>query len=111
MSQLSMSRGDTRAFTITVTLSGVAQNITGCSIVFTATNTSNAAQTFTCSTAGGDIILTNPTAGIATLTVQPAKTTVLPNVPMLLQYSVVLTDTLGNVTTTERGSLQVTPNY
>jgi hypothetical protein len=100
MSTLLMTRGDTRVFTIPFTLNTYTPvDISAAeAIAFTTT-------LFSCTLAGGQIVVTNGPGGIATLTIPSSFTNSLPNTRTTVPYQVILTDAFGNVTTTEGGAV------
>ena len=102
---LKITQGDTGLFTITVTLSGAAVDMTSItSFTFTATGANGV--TFSCSTLDGSMVVQSPsTAGVVNMIVAPSKTSPIP--PQIMQYGLVLVDAIGEVTTTETGNLQI----
>jgi hypothetical protein len=109
-----MFRGDDQDFTLTFTkLNGTvqeAQDITGWTIWFTAkleesdTDASAKFQKSTAASAG--IVLTDPTGGIATLSIAEADTSDLRN-ETILYYDVQVKDGADKIVTTEKGTLTV----
>lgn len=104
-----MWRGDTQALDAAVTVGGVAANITGCSLRFTAKRSlsdSDADAVFQKTTAGGGIVITNGPGGLCTITVGSADTSTL-TVPTLCYCDLQLVDTSNNVSTTAAGTLLI----
>ena len=104
-----MWRGDTEVFDAAVTVSGVAIDITGCSLRFTAKrnlNDTDAEAIFQITTAGGGIVITNGPAGLAEITVASADTA--PVTQAIKCYcDLQLVDTFSNVSTTTTGTLTI----
>lgn len=103
-----MWRGDTEAFDAAVTLSGVAVDITGCSLKFTAKRSvsdTDADAVFQLVTPT-EIVITNGPAGLCTINVASLDTSAL-LVPTLCYCDLQLVDTLGNVSTTTTGTLMI----
>ena len=103
---LAMTRGDTAKLQVAFTLAGRPENTTGASVVFTATD---GTHTVTHSTTDGGVVLGAPSSGLATVTFLPGDTASFPDSPVTLSYRVVIVDAFGNKTTTESGTLLVTP--
>lgn len=103
MSALSIYRGDTAVYTLTIrdAETGVAVDITAITLKFTAKRGST---TITKSTGSG-IVHTTPASGIATLTLLPADTLSLPD-KTTLEWDVQATDGTA-VHTALTGSLDV----
>lgn len=103
MTTLSMTRGDTAAFTITVTRSGSAENITGATLYFTVKSNSaqaDAAAIIQKSTVSG-ITITNGAGGIASVAITPANTSSV--TPGVYYYDVQYRTTGGDVYTVDSG--------
>jgi hypothetical protein len=107
---LEMVRGDTKTFTTAVTLSNLPVDITGWSAAFNASCLLPAPLSLTLSTTGGQVALTDPTHGKATLTISPTTTSSFPNQTLVFKFQWVFTDTSGNIFTTEWGHLTIYPN-
>lgn len=110
---LSMTRGDTAVFT--VTLSNLsASGLTGCSLYFAAKRSvSDASPLFTKSIGSGISVTTNGSdtvSGVASVSLNPADTSSLPDYPTLLDWDCVLVDGSGNHTTVASGTLFVSPD-
>lgn len=104
-----MWRGDTEVFDAAITVSGVAVNITGCSLTFTAKRSltdADADAVLQLTTTGGAIVITNGPGGLCTISVASADTSAL-TVPTLCYCDLQLVDTLGNVSTTATGTLMI----
>lgn len=109
---LSMTRGDTLQFTLTVTQSGAAYNLTGCSIRMTAKydpTDLDASKVFV-RTVGSGITVASPTTGIAAVALTAANTSSLPAAPVNLYYDIQVTDGSSNIFTVVSGTLQVLPD-
>lgn len=109
---LNMKRGDTLSFTLTVTQSGAAYNLTGASIRMTAKwayGDADNAAVFT-RTIGSGITVASPATGIATVALTAANTSSLPANPVQLVYDIQVTDSSGNIFTVVDGLLTVTPD-
>jgi len=104
-----MWRGDTEVFDAAVTVSGIAIDITGCSLRFTAKrnlNDTDAEAVFQVTTASGGIVITNGPAGLAEITVSSADTA--PVTQAIKCYcDLQLVDTFNNVSTTATGTLLI----
>lgn len=104
MSDITMPRGDTRAWTVTCSRSGAPINITGASIVMTGRlRLNDVDKVFSRS---GTV--TDALNGVATVTMLPVDTTSLPPEDTTLVYDVELTEAGGAVSTVVSGSLVVT---
>jgi len=111
MTDFSIFRGDTVSLDVTVTASGSAYNLTGCSMWFTAKqrySDLDAAAVFQKSTGSG-ITITSPTFGQATVVISPSDTSGLSNVKQLLLYDLQVKDASGNIYTVASGNLVVYP--
>lgn len=107
---LEMVKGSTAVYTLTVTTDGVAFDLTGCEVIFTAkydyTDVDNSAV-FQLKVGTG-VTLTTPASGIATITISAARTANLPNREVLLVFDVKVVDaTIPYVVA--RGTLTVRP--
>jgi hypothetical protein len=103
-----MWRGDTEVFDAAITVSGVAVNITGCSLKFTAKRSlqdADADAVFQLVTPT-EIVITNGPGGLCQINVASLDTSGL-LVPTLCYCDLQLVDTLGNVSTTATGTLMV----
>ena len=103
-----MWRGDTEIFDAAITVSGVATNITGCSLKFTAKRSlsdtdANAVFQLDKPT---EILITNGPAGLCEINVASLDTSAL-LVPTLCYCDLQLVDTFGNVSTTATGTLMI----
>lgn len=109
---LSMTRGDTFSFTLTVTQSGAVYNLTGCSIRMTAKYDPadvDASKVFV-RTIGSGITVASPATGIAVVALAAASTSSLPAVPVPLFYDIQVTDGSSNIFTVVSGTLTVLPD-
>ena len=109
---LKMVRGDTKVFTATVTLNGVAVNLTGGTLRLTAKWSpfdADGAAAFQLSSPSDGIVLTTPTSGIATITITAAKTTGLPNKLSNLFYDLQFTDSASKPYTVSYGRILLLP--
>ena len=103
-----MWRGDTEVFDAAITVSGVAVNITGCSLKFTAKRTltdPDAQAVFQIATPAG-IVITNGPGGLCSINVASLDTSML-LVPTLCYCDLQLVDLLNNVSTTATGTLMI----
>lgn len=103
-----MWRGDTEVIDAAITVNGVAVNITGCSLKFTAKRSvsdTDADAVFQLTTPV-EIVITNGPAGLCTITIASLDTSAL-LVPTLCYCDLQLVDTLGNVSTTATGTLMI----
>jgi hypothetical protein len=103
-----MWRGDTEVFDAAITVAGVAVNITGCSLKFTAKRSLQDADSdavFQLDTPT-EIVITNGPLGLCTINVASLNTSSL-LVPTLCYCDLQLVDTLGNVSTTATGTLLI----
>jgi hypothetical protein len=103
-----MWRGDTQVFDAAVTVGGVAVDITGCSLKFTAKRSltdADADAVFQLVTPV-EIVITNGPGGLCTINVASLDTSAL-LVPTLCYCDLQLVDTLGNVSTTATGTLMI----
>jgi len=101
---LTMYRGDTRRFTLTIKRNGAAEDLTGLTGTGLSFTTKGAAVIS--KTIGSGIVLTDAAAGIATLTLLPADTSALTN-GATLSFDVQLITLGGDVETIATGILQV----
>ena len=103
-----MWRGDTEVFDAAITVSGVAVNITGCTLRFTAKQSmqdSDADAVFQLITPV-EIVITNGPGGLCTITVASADTSGVTQA-IRCYCDLQLVDTLGNVSTTATGTLLI----
>ncbi len=114
MSQnLTMRRGDTATYTVTVTQAGAAYNLTGSIMRFTAKwafTDSDGDALFARTSPSSGITFTNAAGGIASVTLAPANTSTLPGSEVRLNYDIQVTDGSGNVYTVIDGLLIVLPD-
>jgi hypothetical protein len=114
---LTIVRGDTKKWTITVARNGVAVNLTGAYLWFTAKNSTDdsddqaiIAVVSALQNSQGKIVLESPlSAGIATLWFFPPATDFL-HAPENLQYDIQMQEADGTNTTIAVGVLQITPD-
>jgi hypothetical protein len=112
MSDLTIYRSDTVKLNLAVTSGGSIYNLTGSSIWFTAKNQYSdldAAAVFQKSTLNGGIVITNPTQGIAQVTIASADTLLVPNLKTILVWDAQIKDSQGNIYTIASGRLIVLP--
>lgn len=110
---LTMTRGDTLQFEVTVLQGVVPENLTGGRLVLVAKHDPlDANEVFKVSTdmGGADgIALTNPAQGVATVTIPPAATAALPELRTHLVYALKYTSAGGFEATLLRGKIFVLP--
>lgn len=108
---LTMVRGDTRFFTVTVTKGGLPVDCTGCTLTFNAESLFPTHAQFTRSTTDGSVTFADPTTGVGQLRIDPAVTSsITTNDPYEFACQWVLVDPVGEVTTLEQLTLSMTPN-
>ena len=108
-----MFRGDTKAITLTIQRNNAAVNLTGMTIWLTAkrkVSDLDAAAIFQKSTAGGIVVSSPATAGIAVATIAPADTSGLEDEILNLVCDVQVKDSGGTITTVSSFTLQVLPD-
>ena len=104
-----MWRGDTEVFDAAITEGGVAVDISGCSLRFTAKrnlNDTDAEAIFQKRTGGSGIVITNGVAGLCSITVASADTASVTQA-IRCYCDLQLVDTFGNVSTTATGTLLI----
>lgn len=114
---LTIVRGDTKKWTITIARNGVAVDLTGAYIWFTAKNSTDdtddqalIALVSKVPNMQGSIVISAPASlGIAIMTFNPVATEFV-NPPVNLQYDIQLEEADGTLTTVAVGYLQVTPD-
>lgn len=116
MSSLTVYRGNTAQITVTVTLNSVAVNLAGSTLKFTVKYAGtwrtdpNSAAFLQLTTTGGGVVISSPTTlGTAVATITPTMTSGLSN-DQTFEYDWQLTDSLGNITTLEIGTLAIVSN-
>ena len=111
MSNFAITRGDTVEFSASITLGGVALNITGASLWFTAKKQFIDADEDAVfqKTIGDGITVTNAASGLITIAIDPEDTEELSNVKTQLQYDLQMKDSEDKVYTVASGTLVVNP--
>ena len=111
MSLLTLHRGDTEVYTISLTNdAGTALDLTGLTITFTAKRRptdSDLDAVLSKSTADGIVVDDDPTTGIAVLTIDPADTEDLTDLRSLY-WDIQVDDGAGDVRTPLLGLLAIT---
>lgn len=107
---LRMTRGDTFKFTFQVFLNGTEVDITGYTFTMTCRYRVDEAVVFQLSTTTSGITITDPTNGIAQVTVPPSATSTLPLDVLRFPYDIQMTDGSANITTVMRGTLRIDPD-
>ena len=100
--------GNTEVVDLTITADGVAVNLTGMSLVFTARDDYNGTVLIQRDTTDGGIVITGALTGKARLTLTPTDTEELDNRTYTVVYDVTLVDGT-NVYTVLTGRLLVNP--
>jgi hypothetical protein len=103
-----MWRGDTQVIAAAITVAGIAANITGCSLRFTAKRSlqdTDANAVFQLNTPA-EILITNGPAGLCEINIASADTA-SENQAIRCYCDLQLVDTLGNVSTTATGTLLI----
>ncbi len=107
--QLTLNRGDTFEQTLTFTnQDGSVKDITGSTVWFTVKlrfSDLDAAALVQVDSTGAELVITDASAGIATLQLLPATTLLL--VAPCYVYDIQIKETAGRVTTPQRGALVV----
>jgi hypothetical protein len=111
MARLSMKRGDTRRYTITVTRNGAPEDISSpAELWFTAKTVlslPDSQATIQKTTVGaGGITVTDGPGGIALLTIDPADTSAL-TADAVLSYDVQLKTSSADIETIDAGELRI----
>lgn len=112
---LSMVRGDTAVFTVTIS-SLPSSGLTGCTLYFTAkrdVSDPDTSKVFQKSSGSGIAVTTvgsDTVPGVASVTVSPSDTSGLPAYTQSLAWDCVLVDGSGNHTTVASGLLVVSPD-
>jgi hypothetical protein len=97
---MTMTRGDSAQFQITVKTKGALQNLTGASFEFVARSCEPHRRCqIDKTTLDGSIAVANVASGQAILSLVPADTLSFPNEDVELETEWTLTDGIGNVTT------------
>lgn len=112
MADFTIYRGDTIVLNIAVTAGGVVYSLVGCNMWFTAKwafKDLDVAAVFQ-KTIGSGIVLTSPANGLATITILPADTAILPNSKVLLLYDCQVKDASGKIYTVSYGNLIFLPD-
>lgn len=107
---LSMYRGNTKAFNVTVTQNGITYDLDNAAgLYFTARTDAGAEPLFSKSLSDG-ITITNAAGGLATITLAPADTAGLPSRPVTLKVDLELETDSGAIHTVYYGTLAVEPD-
>lgn len=109
---LTMTRGDSRTLSGSVTLSGDPYDLAGCSIWFTAKyryTDADASAVFQ-KTIGSGITVTNPTQGLITITIDPADTALIAKVKTVLVFDIQIQTSGGSKWSAASGNLVITPD-
>jgi hypothetical protein len=109
MTDLSITRGDTRTFTHTITRSAVAVDLTGATLSFMVKTDAYQADVdaVITKTIGSGIVVSAPATGVAVTTVLPANTSGLAAGRLDYIWELVMTEANGVVTTVERGAFVI----
>jgi hypothetical protein len=113
MTRLSITRGDTRVFTITLTdADEEALDLTGMSVTFTAKRTrfDSDEDAVIAKSIGSGIVVDEPTSGVALMTLDPEDTEALPARTHRLYYDVQVVDVLGVVVTPLADIVEIRPD-
>jgi len=104
MNQLTMTRGDTRTFTVTMTDAvGAPFDLTDADVAFSV-------EDLFSKSVGDGIVVADPETGVAVITVNPADTEGVEDRRRSYRYDVQLTLADGSVKTPLRGQFVVTPD-
>lgn len=106
---LTMKRGDSFLFTTTITLNGVALDVSGYDIWCTAKynkDDTDLAALFQLTKLAGDIVVGGAGNNIATTTI-PASDTIALTVDVVVFYDVQIKSVAGQVTTVAEGTLTI----
>ena len=107
---LTMYRGDTQAFDVTVTQGGSAYNLNNAAgLYFTARKEYGSPVVFQKSVGSG-IAVTNAAGGLATITLSPADTSSITPTPVKMVVDLEVETTGGAIYTAYRGTLAVEPD-
>lgn len=105
-----ITRGDTHRFRFTVSVGGVAQDITTwTNFWFTARTRHTDTTAVITRTLGSGITLVTPASGIAQVEILPANTSSMDNRKQVLYADIQGKDATGGVWTLARGTLTVLP--
>lgn len=112
MTDFTLHRGDTVDLSFTVTASGAAYSLVGCSIWFTAKTSYALADTLATfqKKLGSGITITNAAGGTFTVRISPSDTSILGNAKTLLLYDCQIKDSSGNIYTIASGNLIFIPD-
>lgn len=111
MADFTIYRGDTVALNITITASGLAYNLTGKTMWFTAkTSYSQADPGVFQKKIGSGITVTSAVDGRAQIVIAAADTNTLGNSKTLLVYDCQVKDASGNIYTVASGNLIIVPD-
>lgn len=110
---LRFTHAETYSFNVIVMANGVAVNLTGASVFFTAKwkyNDTDADAVFQLSSPSGGIVLTNPASGALTVTIPSSATLTLPYYQIRLVYDLLVVELSGERHIPLRGMLVISPN-
>lgn len=111
MADLSMTRGDTPTFDLTITdAAGDAVDLTDATIAFTAKRSIADSATVFQKTVGSGVTVTNAAGGLASVLLAAGDTTALPDRTIALHYDVEVVESDGTKTTVASGLLTVSPD-
>lgn len=110
MANLEMYRANTKRWGLTVTTNGIAENLTGGLLFFTAKSSPAAADNILQKSIGSGITVTDALGGLATVKLDPADTVGLPDKPTKLSYDVEYQNASGEIYTIASGALTVFPD-
>lgn len=113
MTRLSITRGDTKAFTISLTDDDdLPLDLTDMAVTFTAKRSrfDADADAVIAKTVGDGIVVDDPDSGVVVLTLEPSDTASLAARPHRLFYDVQVVDVLGVVVTPLADILEIQPD-
>lgn len=105
---LTITRGDERTLTATVTLNGSAQDLAGKALTFTAKRSANGSTVFS-KTIGAGIAVTNVAGGLASILISPSDTSGFAD-QVTLACDLQMTNNPGSPVTLDSGTLTVVPD-
>lgn len=106
--ELTMTRGDTASWTITLTRKGVAVDLTGATILFTARRTVDSPDTIIQRSTSAGISISSPSSGgICVLGLLASNTSWLPDKDTTLVFDLKVTESDGYISTPVSGTLLV----
>jgi hypothetical protein len=108
---LTMTRGDTRTFTVTVTNpDGSVYDLTGCEVWFSARLAPGVSPYVFMKQTGNGVIIPDPLLGVANVKVEPADTLSLPYAESILWWDAQIKSATGDLFTVDNGRLIVAPD-